>query len=195
MKSVFKDANSLNKNEIDQIYSIHKHVYFDKQIGMVKNNWVNNLKKKYHNLFNKHVQIYFEDNGESICGYNIFLEPAFINGNQWSKIIEGGALSNVSENNSNIFLRMYKDLLNWCKNLNFIGETSVDFKGVTNLLIKSGFIPRKDINTIEEILAFFLNSHGFVLQAMAEGCVVCRDTALKANYIANVLIYPNKERL
>jgi hypothetical protein len=195
MKSVFKKANTLNKDEIDQIYLIHKHVYFGKQIGLEKNNWVNNLKIKYHDRCDKQIQIFYTDNCESICGYNIFLEPAIINGNQWSKIIEGGALPIIHKNTCSTFLNMYSELICWYKNLNFIGETSVDFKGVKKLLIKSGFIPSKEISIVDEIFTFFLNSHNYVLHSDVEGCLVSRETAIKSNYIGNILIYAQKDKI
>jgi hypothetical protein len=193
MRSEFKLATNLNKDEIDQIYSIHRKVYFDKGFGLTRNIWQMNLDRKYHLNHDKMVQIFYsEEDKQRIDGYNIFLKPIQINCYYWSKILEGGVTTVDKSQNNRTFLSMYNDLINWDIKTSYIGETSISSNGVTSLLIKSGFSLAEDKKLFEHALKEFLNSVNYSITNSDGKCVVHRITAINNNYEGYIMVFKSK---
>jgi len=191
MKSEFILTNTLSNTHIDLIYQIHEIVYCSKGIGLEKSIWKTNLQKRYHAMHEKMIQIFYNDDN-LLIGYNILTEPYLINTSLWSKIIEGGVTTNNNSKNSKHFLQMYRHLLNWNKQVNYLGETSILSNGVTSLLIKSGFNIASRISEFESILKVLLNSTNFLCVNKDDSCIVKRETAIIKAYEAFVLLYKPK---
>ncbi|MBI4645164.1 MAG: hypothetical protein HY738_00885 [Bacteroidia bacterium] len=160
-----------------------------KGIGLTESKWIMNLKIKYHNSADKLIQLfYLSDNSDKIDGYNIFLYPLKINNEIWSKIIEGGVNPILSRKAANTFLCMYKYLLAWEPQLNFIGETGNNYHSVMKLLLKSGFKMKSNIQCINEVLLIFFNSMDFKLIQNNKGIEIIRSIAINSNYHGYLLI-------
>ena len=192
MNSKYKKANELTENDLKQLYSIHKKVYYNKGIGLHFNTWKYNLVgKDYHGVTTKNIQLFHLYENTRIDAYNIFTEPIKINGIYWSKIIEGGSAPFSPRDSKSAFLKMYKDLFLWRENTIFMGETGVKFPAVTNLLIESGFKKDYSMEKIKMAIKVLIQSNDFLLFNGDDGIEIKRRTALIDAYHGFVLVKNN----
>jgi hypothetical protein len=189
MKSKFKYPHELSERELEQIYTIHEKVYVSKGIGLDFNIWRNNLlNKRYHNMSDKLLQLFYFYNLDRIDAYNIFVEPLRIQEELWSKIIEGGSFPLSNRDVKQVFLNMYEDLLAWRKNIILFGETGVKYNSVAKLLMESNFNINYNVSELIIIMKTFIQSDEFELYRGEYGVEIKRKTFITPTYHGYILV-------
>jgi hypothetical protein len=189
MKSEFKYPYELTERELKQIYTIHKKVYVSKGIGLDSDIWRNNLlNKRYHDVSDKLLQLFYLHDLDRIDAYNILVEPLQIEGELWSKIIEGGSFPASNRDTKLVFLKMYEDLLAWRKNIILFGETGVKYHSIFNLLIKSNFNSHYDVSKLITVMKTFIQSDEFKLYSSEYGVEIKRGTFITPTYHGYIVV-------
>ena len=196
MKSEFKHPHELSQDELEQVYAIHKKVYVSKGIGLDFDIWQNHLlKKRYHNVADKMIQLFYFNDLSRIDAYNILTEPIQIEGEFWSKLIECGASPVSSRDIRSAFLTMYKDLLFWRDNIIFFGETSIQYHTIINLLKESKFTVFYDVSKLKNVFKTFIQSNEFELYNGEQGVEIKRKTFYTPTYHGYVVVNDFKQNL
>jgi len=189
MKSEFKYPHELTESELEQVYAIHRKVYVSKGVGLEFEIWKNHLlEKRYHNVTDKLIQLFYVNDSNRIDAYNIFTEPLQIEGELWSKNIEVGSSLLSHKVVKPAFKKMYFDLFSWRNDVIFLGEASVEYPAVINLLVESKYVKANDVSNLYAVFRTFIQSDDFVLYAGEHGVEIKRKTFITPTYHGCVLI-------
>ena len=196
MKSEFKYPHELNERELAQIYAIHEKVYASKGVGLEFDVWQNHLlKKQYHNLAGKLLQLFYLYDSHRIDAYHILTESVLIEGERWSKLIEVGSSPKSRRDSKRVFLNLYKDLFSLRNNIIFFGEAGVEHHTVTDLLIESKFDVFYDVSQLDTVFKTFLQSDEFALCRGTNGVEIKRKTFITPTYHGYVVVYDYRNLL
>ena len=196
MKSEFKHPHELNESELTQIYAIHEKVYASKGVGLEFDVWKYHLlKKRYHDVADKLLQLFrfYDDN--RIDGYNILTDPVQIDGNLWSKLLEVGSAPQSRRDAKQVFLDMYEELFALRNNIIHFGEAGVEYHTVTNLLIEAKLDILYDVSQLDTVFNTFLRSNEFTLYRSEHGVEIKRKTFITPAYHGYVLVHDYRNNL
>jgi len=189
MKSEFKYPHELNGRELAQVYAIHEKVYVSKGVGLDFDIWQNHLlKKRYHDVADKLLQLFhFYDSGR-IDAYHILTEPVLIEGESWSKLLEVGSSPESHRDAKRVFLDMYAELLMWRSNMIYFGEAGVEYHTVTDLLVESKFDIYYNVSKLDTVFKTFLRTDEFELYRGGHGVEIKRKTFITPTYHGYVVV-------
>lgn len=191
MPGIFKPSKELSLTEIEQVYSIHKHVYFNRGIGHSYECWKSNLFKPYHDTCTKEVQLFSDKRSpDVIAGYTITAGPLVIDGESWYKIIEAAISIGNHNNNIDGYISLISERIsrNCKQSASTIAEIDIGHTSIINLSIKAGLSKCYDGLLMRNVLRTFLRSCPFELDKNSRGIYSHRQTMIKSDYIGQILI-------
>jgi hypothetical protein len=196
MKSEFKYPHELTESELEQVYAIHKNAYVSKGAGLDFDIWQNHLlKKRYHDVSDKRLQLFRFYDSSRIDAYTILTEPLKIEGKLWSKLIETGSSPKSRRDTKQVFLDMYQELLTWQNNVIYFGEAGIEYQTVINLLIESKFDVSYDVTELDVVFRTYIQTDEFELYSGEHGVEIKRKTFITPTYHGYVLVNDYRQTL
>lgn len=183
MKSSLK--SSLTESEKKKIYKIGKRYYLNNGNGPNEEEWNFLTKIPYHQKIEKQFQIVGND---SILGYTISTKPSKINGELWSKVMEGG-ISNSSTKKLKNFILMFDFLKK--QDTNLLIEVGLTEQKMYSILTKHcKFKPFQyfEKQKVTQIMAHLLNHNNFEF-SKNENLIIKRQTRQIKNYSGNMIYW------
>ena len=179
--------NNLTDFHLNQLYDIHYRTYQRKNTGVIKDLWISNLQKNYHNHSKKQLFIFSYLGGDSLFdGYLITAGTQIINNQPWLKILEGASSPNGSYVSPVCaFTEMFRHFLVVAKQKqwNLWGEVSLHHLGIFELMVNNGFSPISNVESAYSLYKTFIPQKSGINIFSINGTIeVERQTRITANY-------------
>lgn len=169
----------LSKNERMHIYSMYLEIYGKYGTTVPIDEWVQSCNNPYYDIPMKRIQIYYLLS--RMCGYNIFSDYIEIDGEFWSKILEGGISKKFILSKQSLLTRMLI-LLTASKKNRWVIEVDPSLVNVIKCIEKSGFQICTNNDKILKIMNGFLGKAGHSIEIKNSSVLIHRSTSHNSDY-------------